>query len=452
MRLFPVHVFCILLLILFTPVSAQPYLVENQTWQGNLTGVAFSAQSFADIDNDGDLDLAMIGIGDVGIKSKIYINNGSSFYESSEWQQNMTNMNYGSIAFADIDNDGDLDLLLTGCTGSCHYAQVCNQNDIESFIFTNNGTSLVANATWYINIEKVWRSSIALGDIDNDGDLDLVLTGQTASDMVSKIYTNNGTSFVESVKWQENLIGIDSSSVAFGDTDNDGDLDLILSGRDSTYNKQTKIYTNNGTSFVENTTWQNNLIELKDSSVAFGDTDNDGDLDLSIIGCCDIHRTYNNSGTEFVEVQKEITHFAGVFAGSTSFGDYNNDGYLDIITTGREEYTSIYSNYGNGTFTDYWNRPEQQIMNMEYSYAVWGDIDNDYDLDLLLTGWGGGGGGQYQAIFYVNNITTKNNPPTAPSSFEDSYFNNKLNISWSYGSDMETISSSLYYYLRVGTC
>ncbi|MBN2042338.1 MAG: VCBS repeat-containing protein [Candidatus Aenigmarchaeota archaeon] len=448
--------FSLLILFFLIPISVngQPYLNENSTWQENLTAIYYSSIILGDIDDNSYLDILMIGKSENGILTQIYTNNGTSFKENSTWKDNLTNVHYGSIAFGDIDNDGDLDLVLTGCSSGGGYSENCDDNKQETFIYINNGTSFVENATWQQNVEKVWRGSISFGDIDNDGDLDLVLTGQSMSGRVSKIYVNNGTSFVENATWQQNLTAVDSSSVTFGDIDNDGDLDLLLTGRDSSFQKTAKIYLNNRTSFVENATWQQNLVKTEDSAITIGDIDNDGDIDISLIGCCDMHRTYNNNGSTFQEVQSEIADFVGVFSGSNLFGDYDNDGYLDIITTGRETYTALYSNYGNCTFTDYWNRPEQQISPLEYSSLVWGDLDNDLDIDLILTGWGNPGD-WYQRRVYINNITSGKTIPSNPSSNFNSSFNfstGKLSLSWGNGSDVETPTLGLYYNLRVGTC
>lgn len=436
-------------------VHAQPYLNENSTWVQNLTPTMWASQIFGDLNKDGYLDLVLIGDSDSGKISKVYTNNGSTLQENASWQHNLTGVHYGSIVLGDIDNDGDLDLLLSGCSSGGGYVPECDDTGYQTLVYTNNGSGFLENVTWQNNLEKVWRGSLALGDINNDGYLDLVLTGRTLTNRISRVYMNNGITFIENSTWQNNLIGVDSSSVAFADLDNDGDLDLILSGKDMSSSKNTKIYTNNGTTFNENNTWQQNLEVVIDSSVTVGDIDNDGDLDLSVIGCCDIHRTYNNTGTTFQEIQREITHFAGVFAGSQLFSDYDNDGLLDIITTGREEYTSLYSNTGNGVFTDYWSRPEKQIMNLEYSHVLWGDIDNDGNLDLFINGYGGGGGGWYQSKIYTNNITTKNTVPDSPNSNLNNSYNfstGKLTLSWGTGLDTETAASGLYYNLRIGTC
>ena len=432
--------------------ATQTYLNESYQWEQNLTKVDLSALTFGDIDNDGDLDLVLSGeISGAGTISKVYLNNETSLVENSQWQQNLTNIKYGSLTFVDIDNDGDLDLALSGCSSGGGYVASCDTSAIKTFIYLNNGTSLVESTQWQQNLTFVWRSALTFGDIDNNGKLDLILTGDTGSSYISKIYLNNGTSLVESQQWQSNLTGIAKSSVVVGDTDNDGDLDLIISGRDINSNKLTKLYINNGTTLTESSQWQQNLVSVDDSSLALADFDNDGDLDLSLTGCCDIHRVYRNNGTTFIEIQRELVDLGGIFAGSQAFGDYDNDGDLDLITNGREEYTTLYLyNVSNTNFTLNTKDPESIVEDLIYSSLAWIDLDNDADLDLIETGFGDN---EVRAYVYTSNrsLTKNNTKPNPPnSSFSATYANNILMLSWGNGSDIETNTSGLYYNLMVG--
>jgi len=99
-------------------------LIENSTWQSNLTGARFTATALGDLNNDGYNDLVLIGCTTGGSDTcantiaKIYINDGISLIENSTWQSNLTAVGVGSLALGDIDNDGDLDLSLAGCGSS----------------------------------------------------------------------------------------------------------------------------------------------------------------------------------------------------------------------------------------------------------------------------------------------------------------------------------------------
>ena len=117
------------------------------------------------------------------------------------------------LALFDYDNDGDLDILLTGYTDSARISRVY-RNNAGSF------TNIVAGLT------GVGHSSGAWGDYDNDGDLDILLAGDTGSERISRVYRNDGGSFVDIVA---GLTGVAGSSTTWGDYDNDGDLDLYFS-------------------------------------------------------------------------------------------------------------------------------------------------------------------------------------------------------------------------------
>ena len=421
--------------VLFTSSLANTYLTEDASWGNNLTAGQYASIALGDVDNDGDLDLDQIGCNAGNPCSsyiaKIYTNNGSAFEDNSTWGGNLTAVHYGSIAWGDIDNDGDLDLVLTGCNNGGSTTSACGSDGEQSFIYVNNGTSLVENSTWKGDITNIARGSIALGDIDLDGDLDLALSGQSTSANIAKIYINNGTGFEENSTWQQDLTAVFQGSTTFVDMDNDGDLDLTLVGKSES--GISRIYINNGTAFERNATWDQNLLGVLKGSVAWGDFNNNGNIDLSLTGqsAGDHHEIYNNTGITFNKVQDKYSSqsLVGIFEGTQTFGDYDNDGDLDLFTSGEEEYSTLYL-YNGSPFTGYPSDPETGIFNTAYGpSAVWGDLDNDSDLDLVLIGYNHGDAA-LNATVYINNITTSNNAPNASTDFNVSYINNELTLQW----------------------
>ena len=446
----------ILLTVLVLAVLPQ-YLNESTQWEGNLTAIFFSSLALGDIDNDGDLDLAAMGCTGTGAGGcdeynfRIYANNGTAFVADNTWGQNLTDMNYGSLRFGDINNDGNLDLVSIGCNGGGGLADACSSRNI--FVYINNGTGLISNFSWKQHLTQTWNGAIDLGDIDNDGLLDLVLTGSSSGGSISKVYLNNGTSFNENNIWEQNLIALWKSSGQFGDLDNDRDLDLILIGDQDVNSGIAKIYLNNGTSLEENTTWESGIGGEYHATVSLADYDNDGDLDFSVIGktSTDHHRIYRNNGSGFTLVEQELVNLIGIYRGDIAWGDYDNNGYLDIISAGYEGYTTLYLN--NGSFTKYTIDPESHIPNLDFgSSVVWGDLNNNTDLDLIITGYHRDTGTSKIKV-YLNNVSliSNNSLPSAPSSFQNYTTGSRVFFGWGNGSDTETNNTGLYYNLRIGT-
>ncbi len=184
---------------------------------------------------------------------------------------------YSSIAFGDYDNDGDLDLAVSGYDGT-NRRLILFKNDNGNFTSDQNpmgGTN-----------KGVYQSYLAFGDYDNDGDLDLAVSGyDDLSNRRLILFKNNNGNFTED---QNPMGGTDKgvyySSIAFGDYDNDGDLDLAVGGWDDLGNKRLILFKNDNGNFTEAQNPMGGTDGVRYSSIAFGDYDNDGDLDLAVSG------------------------------------------------------------------------------------------------------------------------------------------------------------------------
>jgi len=443
--------FILFLVLLSNYVNAQPALVRNDTWSQNLTGLIHSSLAFGDVDNDGDLDLVLAGCtsgGDTSCssvdKTRICINDGITLTESQTWQQNLVAVGWGSLAFGDIDRDGDLDLALLGYDTSTGLVK----------IYTNDGTTFTEDSTWGANLTGInaYGGSLAFGDVDSDGDLDLALVGSDTT-TENGVYTNNGTTFVKNSTWLNQIPvvgqGLGLGVVVWGDVNNDNYLDLVFSGSKST-NFYDNVYRNNGTSLVGDSDGCHPCGLWGFPSQTLGDYDNDGDLDLAYMGTKTGDRLYiyDNNGTDFIQGQLLV----GLFDGSVSWGDYDNDGDLDIVGIGKETGRNrIFAYNGTSFEVDSIAGNDLQSDDMQQGSLAWIDIDNDDDLDLA-SGGNGVAMGSFLAKVYINNITTTNTAPSPATSFINVYVNNKLNLSWNSGSDTETPTNGLYYNLRVGTC
>ena len=286
-----------------------------------------------------------------------------------------------SLSWADYDNNGDMDFIVTGFNA--------NNAAPVSFLYVNDGAGNFSKTS--PNIIKVGNSTTSWGDFDNDGDMDLFISGRLSNgDFASRIYRNNGGTF-SSIG--ANIPNVIFSSSDWGDFDNDGDLDLAVSGLKEDNTQITDIYRNDGGGNF--TALGANLTNVDDGDMAWGDFNNDGHLDLMVMGSNSSNRLtfdiylneFQTNGT-FTSISNPVSNlFSGVIgspnSGSVEWGDYDNDGDLDFLITGNSAVpTAIYRNDGVGTFTAI-NAGLTQIRN---SSASWGDIDSDGDLDLAISG------------------------------------------------------------------
>jgi hypothetical protein len=401
-----------------------------------LTGVAGSLLAWGDCDTDGWLDLALSGESNFsGYLTEIWRNAGGGSF--SNLNAGLEGIISGALAWGDCDNDGDLDLLLAGYTFS-GFTQLWRNNGDGTFV-TN-----VASGLPYVE-----SASAAWGDCDNDGDLDLFLSGQLSSSNISRIYRNNGTgAFTNSGIV---LPGIAGGKSAWGDHDNDGDLDLLFAGSSSS-GRITKVFRNDGPTFTD---IDAGLPGINNSSLSWGDFDQDGDLDIALAGSTNgvnsgsLTRVYRNDGSGvFTDIAAGLTALRG---GSITWGDYDSDGYSDLflcgIGTNAVDKIELWRNRGNGTFT----LASTDLPSLGFGAVAWADVDNDGRLDVVVSG------GIPQSILkltevWKNFMVASNTPPSAPSGLTTVTTGNGVLLSWNASSDAQnTNAASLTYNLRVGT-
>lgn len=328
----------------------------------------------ADIDLDGDTDLLITGTSP--ITTTLYLNDGLGNFTSIS-QPAIVNVYSGATEFADIDNDGDQDVLITGNTSSPMATANLYLND-------GNGVFTLSSAS---SIEASFGGDIDFGDIDADGDLDLVITGKNSSDeLFVKLYINDGSGSFSLVSGTP-FIPVWFSSVEFIDTDNDNDLDLLICGEDTSNTSNTTLYLNNG-SGTFSTASSTPFSGANFGDIAYGDTDNDGDQDILITGVNpngqNIAEFYLNNGSSFSLVAS--TTIPGVSLHSSSFADFNNDGKLDLLHIGSASgglIGHIYENTGSNNFI----LVDSTTIAGSYNGSnVVSDLNGDNKLDIVTTG------------------------------------------------------------------
>ncbi|GAB1366536.1 hypothetical protein MASR1M36_14070 [Candidatus Cloacimonadaceae bacterium] len=350
-------------MIMFSCLSSQNYTFTDIG--AELIGIS-GAFAWGDYDNDGDLDIVITGLSGSGRLSRIYRNDGNETF--SEIQIGLPGVTASSISWGDYDNDGDLDILLNGYTGP--------YGSFISKIYRNNGNNSFTDIN--AGLQGVNAGSAAWGDYDNDSYIDILLG--------SIIYHNNGDgsfTFINS-----GLIG-GSGISAWGDYDNDGDLDILRTASyyDTDYRYVTKLYRNDGNNVF--TDINAGLTGVATKSASWGDYDNDGNIDILLTGYTGyyqinpITKIYHNNGNgSFTDINAGLV---GIGSGGANWGDYDNDGDLDILLSGFSGSVStmvVYRNDGQNSFTSI----SLAFPSVGSNSATWSDIDNDGDLDITMLG------------------------------------------------------------------
>ena len=349
-------------------------LIETPT----ITALSNSVAVFADIDGDNDLDLMMMGMFSTSSSSattKLYTNDGNGNF-TLVTGTSFTGLYSGTIDFADIDGDNDLDVLLTGMynyTGA---------STVKLYENNGNGNFTLLTGTIFDNITS---GDIAFADIDGDNDQDVLITGFWGGFLpIANLYTNDGNGNFTLVP--TNLPPLQNSSIDFADVDNDNDLDVLVTGHTYGQVLTTQLFINNGVgNFTVSTT---SFSHVAFGAVKFAEVNGDNYVDILITGQSSnntpITELYLNNGSGAFNIVT-TNPFQGVAYSSVMFSDVNDDNFQDVIISGQTNssslITKLYRNDGNGNFIDV--LPFAPVHNGSAAAA---DIDGDNDQDIVIVG------------------------------------------------------------------
>ena len=303
----------------------------------------YGHSTLADVDGDGDLDVFV-----AGDSIRVWINDGNGNFVRNSVDIPDGNVERQEADLGDLDGDGDLDAVV--------------RNALNLHILVNDGTGVFSFLRSVTNSNGI---GISVADVDGDGDLDLITSHRNGAD--TRVLLNNGqANFTDSGQV------IASGTTELGDLDNDGALDVVIIGTDNV----ARIWRNDGTGrFVDS----GNTLGTSVRRLSLGDLDGDGDLD-AFVSCDSGPR---ESEVWFNDGAGAFTKSVQVLGTSSSLqnalGDFDGDGDLDAIV-GNATTSRVWTNNGSGVFS---------LIPLEIGVgnilpSALGDVDGDGDIDALL--------------------------------------------------------------------
>ena len=437
--------------VTFKHVSSpeKKYIVESMS--GGLALIDYDYDGYPDIYFVNSLTVDLVK-SKGKTKSTLYHNNGDGTFTDVTDKAGVGDIGWGmGAAVGDYNNDGFDDLYVT-CLGPDH-------------LLKNNGNGTFTDVTQKAGVgDPRWSAGAAFVDIDNDGDLDLFVSNYVAFDFNNlpdfgkgklcqykgvpvqcgprglpgdgdSLYRNNGDGTFTDITKKAGVADPDGyygMGVIASDFDGDGLTDIYVAN-DSTPNF---LYHNNGNGtfkeigFPSGTAVNENGSEQGSMGVTVADYDHDGRFDLFVTNFDDDYNTlYHNDGSDSF---RDVSYAAKVAAVSlpyvgwgTKFFDYDNDGWVDLFVVNGHVYPQlptyrqrnlVHHNNRDGTFTEVAAQLGAPFMEKGVGRgAVFGDLDNDGDVDIVINNLDGGpqllrnDGGNSQNSVLIKTIGVKSN-------------------------------------------
>ncbi|MBX3354156.1 MAG: VCBS repeat-containing protein [Phycisphaeraceae bacterium] len=372
----------------------------------NQTSTRFPVQNFysnqmtiVDLNNDGHLDIVFAdGQGyqtqGAALKPRIYMNDGLGFFaDETDARAPGVQGWFRGVEAGDVNDDGWVDLIL---------AQDFNKVPI---LLINTGNGFFVNET-AARLPNIAMSSARaqFGDVDNDGDLDLIFNNSGATNRFGtgqpRIYLNDGSGFFTDATATNFPAGNISQQmdILFCDIDLDFDLDIFVGTRATSPN-QSRLWKNNGSGvFTLQAGFPNDSASY---SIDVGDIDGDGDLDaISVNGGvsnAELLARNNGGGNSWTNISSSISPNPTVDDNDSRFFDYDNDGDLDLIVGSLGSSERLYNNNGSGFFTQVSGViPVVSDATLDIKVA---DLNGDGRLDFVTAQ---GEAGSFQNKIYIN--------------------------------------------------
>ncbi|MEM7308480.1 MAG: VCBS repeat-containing protein [Planctomycetota bacterium] len=364
-----------------------------------------------DIDADGDIDILFANGSSYGAggfqPQQLFLNDGAGNFSAASGQLNVANFNAKMVIAEDFDGDGDLDLMYAPEGPFPAVTQ------LPRMLINDGSGNFVDESATRLPALPMASFCVCAGDVDDDGDLDVVYTdGATFGGVATqaRLYLNNGTGFFSDATATNMPVDTyNAQDVTLIDYDGDFDLDIALSGKGQT-GKRSRLYLNNGLGSFSIVNALNNVGTGSTYEIDYGDLDGDGDLDgmvqsISVSGFSAQEGWFENNGPSITTGTfpapngSDDNEMAGV--------DYDNDGDLDVFIGSLGGTERIYRNDGSFAFVNQDGQIQSQNdSTLDFGFA---DLDNDGAVDMVT---GQGESGNFTNKVYFNNGPADTVAPT----------------------------------------
>lgn len=392
---------------------------------------------WVDFDGDGDLDLSFADrSGGIASHLIIYRNDGNEQFTLIEPSGIVADV-IVNFCWTDFNGDNKLDLFITAY----------NSGNYNVSRYLGNGSAVFTKQDGD-HFDPLTNNSICkIVDVNNDGFLDVFMSGSLPEDPnVRKTYLYINRFDNEFIRTEPLAVGYTDANAEWADFDNDGDLDLIIAGIG---NYPIATYKNDGEG---NLNLQDNTFGYwADCSFATADFNNDGWFDIVCSGRISSFEFKNklllNDGTgHFIE--QELSDESARSNPDISTIDYDNDGFTDFYITGlssdySEKLTTIYKNVDGVSFV---KQPGAIITPFANTRFSWGDYNSDGKIDLVMSGTIGS---NYATKVYKNYTTSINTKPTKLINLSSTVNDQIVSFKWNKGSDAQTHQDALTYNLYI---
>ena len=406
-----------------------------------------------DFDNDGLMDVALCGL-EAPVPDQVRVarcavwrNTGSGFVKFFD---GLPQVGDGSLQWVDVNNDGYLDLVVSGITSDAKTVG-------EVWTFNGNSFSRYGGLEFDLRgLPFTAVGGISAGDFNNDGLTDLLLVANYDAFQFSFLFENTGSGFIHHPQGLENIEVLYYGNATVADFDNDGRLDFAVNGVakvDPVDLQRTTIAMNQEAGFqptsLASTYWDGAITTL--------DYDRDGREDLLIAGSR--KKPYESSPTTtlwlntpqgFLQAAVDLPAFS---SGNLAVVDFDNDGFSDFLASGHAKAGSdvvtarAMRALPDGGFESVWS----EIAGSGSIGIAWIDVDGDGRLDFIQTGNSFDKTGGRPTTLWKNITSPRNSRPSAPTHLEATEANGIIRLAWDSASDAETPSVGLSYNVRVGT-